>query len=152
MNNLEMINHIQALPSNIIFQADEIVKEGHGQNRGGYIDSQGREASQKEHFLHYYKDKEKVTYAYLRCPQLIIFIAEIAGAKEIWLSNAIAILKRYDAAYDKVNASARNGNYFWGKPEFREFKNALHFQNICMWIKRYETLQQVIEQINLEED
>lgn len=152
MNNLEMMKNVQMLTAEKKYMADKIVHEGHGQNIGGYIDAQGCDTLQKEHFINYYKGKNKITYSYLRCPQLIIFIAEIVGAKEKWIHDAISILKKYDSNYDKMNENGRNGNYMWGTKEFKEFKQALHFKEICGWIKQYDTVSQVIERICQEEE
>ncbi|MGB4661872.1 MAG: hypothetical protein WBI07_22045, partial [Mobilitalea sp.] len=104
MNNgkvCEYVRTIEPHKNNIgeEYISDLCVKQGYGQSYGGYLktckndDIKLAEPSQKEHFLNYYGDKaEKLpTYYYLRCPQLLLFISEIAGVSSKSLDDAYKV-------------------------------------------------------------
>ena len=81
--------------------ADECVREGYGQTCGGYLSLKNTKPTfitQKEHFLSYYDNSDrkskKPTFHYLRCPQLLLFIAEFSGVPQI--EEAYDLLKEYE--------------------------------------------------------
>lgn len=82
--------------------ADEITKHGYRQNSGGYIKGKKNkeEIRQINHFINYYSSKERINkfpiYNYLSCPELIIFISEVAGISKESLKRAFVILKEYE--------------------------------------------------------
>jgi len=123
--------------------SDLFVKQGYGQTCGGYLktykkdDIKLAEPSQKEHFLNYYGDKadKPPTYYYLRCPQLLLFIAEIAGVSRENLKNAYRIVKDYEDS-NNLNGKEKNANYMWGTEEFRKFKSEMHIGDVVRIIRR----------------
>lgn len=145
MTNSDICDLVKNTVTKTPWAADIMVENGHGQNSGGYIETLGKRTAQKEHFLSYYEGKEKITYAYLRCPQLIIFIAEFAGSKDV--SEAVKIVEKYDEKYNREFGSNRDGNYMWGKPEFRELRNTLQFGKICNILKNADSIKQVREEV-----
>ena len=88
MNNRKVCEYISKI-SEREYLADLCVKQGYGQSCGGYLTSYSKDnsiltrPSEKRHFLNYYGNEKNAernpTYYYLRCPQLLLFIAEIAG-------------------------------------------------------------------------
>ena len=135
----------------IIEQLDEVedlfsekcVKEGYGQNCGGYLEQNKEEnISQKQHFLLYYNDAKKdnklPTYGYLRCPQLLLYIAEIAGISSECVEAAYNTLKTYE---DKNNLrdTNKNGDYMWGTKEFKIFKQKLCIGQLVKIMEAAET-------------
>jgi hypothetical protein len=127
MNNGEVCDYVRRTidPHKNKYIADSCVKEGYGQSCGGYLkDCNKKYISQKEHFLNYYDDKAEKppTYSYLRCPQLLLFIA---GVSRKSLEKAYETVKNYEDA-NKLKDDEKNGNYMWGKQAFREFKSKIH--------------------------
>ena len=83
MNNREVCECVKTIDLHKERYFSEIcVEEGYGQTWGGYLTS-GKTLSQKDHFLQYYGREDMAekmpSYTYLRCPQLLLFIAEAAG-------------------------------------------------------------------------
>lgn len=128
------------------------VMQGYGQSCGGYLkacnkyDIKLAEPSQKEHFLNYYDDKagNLPTYNYLRCPQLLLFIAEIAGVSRKNLKDAYKIVMDYENTH-KLRYNEKNGNYMWGKQVFREFKSKIHINDVVGIIRNAENWEEVIK-------
>ncbi|MCW6110142.1 ORF6N domain-containing protein [Clostridium sporogenes] len=132
--------------------SDLCVKQGYGQSCGGYLktckkdDIKLAEPSQKEHFLNYYDDKaEKLpTYNKLRCPQLLLFIAEIAGVSKKSLKDAYKIVMDYEND-NKLRYKEKNANYMLGKQALRDFKSQIHISEVISIIKNAENWNDVIE-------
>ena len=103
------------------------VEEGYGQTCGGYLTS-GKTSSQKDHFLQYYGREDMAekmpSYTYLRCPQLLLFIAEAAGVSREKIENAYNELKQYEDK-NHLHKTEKHGSYLWGNPVFRVFKSQL---------------------------
>lgn len=150
MNNKEVCEYVRTLDPHINsikeeYISDLCVKEGYGQSCGGYLMSCKKdrtileEISQKDHFLNYYSDKGNkfLTYHYLRCPQLLLFIAEIAGVLSEDLKNAYRIVKVYENA-NQLRNKDKNGNYMWGTESFRDFKSKIHINEVVKIIKDAE--------------
>nr|WP_308743435.1 hypothetical protein [uncultured Anaerocolumna sp.] len=157
MNNREVCEYVNTLePHNNNngeeYISDLCVKQGYGQSCGGYLktckkdDIKLAEPSQKQHFLNYYGDKcmaEKLpTYYYLRCPQLLLFIAEIAGVSRENLKNAYTIVKEYENA-NKIRNKEKNANYMWRKQAFRDFKLKIHISEVVRIIRTAENWEEV---------
>lgn len=105
---------------------------------------------QKEHFLNFYgkKDKEEKlpSYYYLRCPQLLLFIAEIAGVSKERLEDAYGMVKAYEDGNNLRNKQ-KNGNYMWGRQEFRDFKTKLQITALVKIIRQAKRWDDVKEQV-----
>lgn len=162
MNNRQVCDYVKTLKEHKLNQdyvCDSFVKSGYGQTTGGYIvlakvvDFPNAEPSQKEHFLDYYgKIPDKLpTYSYLRCPQLILFIAEISGVPHEVLTRATNIIMQYEDKNDLTGSNDKSGNYLWGKQVFRDFKYELKFSQIVRIIKYSNDWGTIFEQVkNLE--
>lgn len=128
--------------------ADCLTKQNWGQTSGGYLcgyEDEDREPTQKEHFLSYYsKKQDKITYAYLRCPQLILFIAEVMGVPHNILEAAAEKITEFDKKYQ----GEKNGNYLWGEKAFGEFKKILFFSDVCKAIKCSEDEDEAKEKVS----
>ena len=157
MNNgkvCEYVRTIEPHKNNIgeEYISDLCVKQGYGQSCGGYLKTRKKddiklaEPSQKEHFLNYYEDKsEKLpTYYYLRCPQLLLFIAEIAGVSRKSLKGAYKKVRDYENA-NKLRYKEKNANYMWGKKAFRDFKSQIHISDVVRIIRDAENWHEVRE-------
>lgn len=135
--------------------ADQCVKDGYGQTCGGYLCSTNTSLvsiKQKEHFLSYYgkKDvKEKnPTYQYLRCPQLLLFIAEISGISELKIKKAYNKLKEYEKN-NGLYKTDKSGNYLWGRKDkfLSEFKEELEIYSLVKIIKEANDWEEVKDKI-----
>lgn len=105
MNNFEFWNAIKKFdehknPYGNELVCDQIVIEGLGQTKGDYFETaceprynkqvihEKAEPSQQFHFYSYYIDakinhsKNMPTYVNLKCPQLIMYVAEMAGLQK----------------------------------------------------------------------
>lgn len=155
MNNKEVCEYVCTLDphkNNIEekYISDLCVEEGYGQSCGGYLTTCKKdsikldEISQKDHFLNYYSDKGVgfPTYHYLRCPQLLLFIAEIAGVSRENLKKAYRIVKGYENS-NQLRNKDKNGNYMWGKQAFREFKSQTHINDVVKIIRKAENWDEV---------
>ncbi len=124
--------------------AEKFVRKGYGQTCGGYLKGKKQEGfsniriSQKEHFLSYYGSEKKrdkfPSYSYLRCPQLLLFIAEIAGLQEEKLEEAYNIISRYEEEND-LTGKEKDANYIFRECKFKEFKKVLQISMIVRIIK-----------------
>jgi len=159
MNNrtvCEAIRKLEKKEKEKEYLADTCVKEGYGQNCGGYLgpvskkDNKAAGPSEKEHFLSYYGREEiaekNPTYQYLRCPQLLLFIAEVAGVSKENLEKAYCILKAYEDK-DEVKEKEKNGNYIWGQKEFTAFKVQLQISNVVKIIKAANNWDEVVKEV-----
>lgn len=157
MNNGKVCEYVRSIEShkNNIgeeYISDLCVKQGYGQSSGGYLKTCKRydiklaEPSQKEHFLNYYSDKAESppTYYYLRCPQLLLFIAEIAGVSSKSIKKAYTILMDYENDNELKNKE-KNGNYMWGKQAFRDFKSKIHISEVVKIISDAQNWDEVRE-------
>lgn len=155
MNNREVCDCIRKV-SKKDYLGDLCVKEGYGQSCGGYLSCYNKNKSEfvlpseREHFLNYYNNEKvidkKPTYHYLRCPQLILFIAEIAGVSNKRLYNAYELLKNYENQ-NRIRCTEKNGNYIWGKDVFRDFKMQLQFNKVNKIICDSKTWDEVIAEV-----
>ncbi|MCI1673529.1 MAG: hypothetical protein LKI34_04860 [Bifidobacterium tibiigranuli] len=148
MNNREVCEYISTVEPHKNnegkeYISDLCVKEGYGQTCGGYLKDcekkgmKSAEPSQKEHFLDYYGDKgeKSPTYYFLRCPQLLLFIAEIAGLSSERLENAFEILKAYENS-ENLRNKEKNGNYIWERQVFRDFKSQMCISDVVRIIRK----------------
>lgn len=89
MNNskvCEYIKNIDLYNNGEIYISELCGNEGYGQSCGGFLESNKENSTQQDHFVYYYGGIDKIeknpTYSYLRCPQLMVFIAEAAGVSK----------------------------------------------------------------------
>ena len=155
MNNRTVCEAISKLKEKQ-YIADKCVKEGYGQNCGGYLgsgskkDSKVAGQSEKEHFLSYYGREEiaekNPTYQYLRCPQLLLFIAEAAGVSEENLKKAYCLLKDYENKKG-IKDKEKNGSYMWRGPELGEIKRQLQISNVVKIIRASRDWAGVVKEV-----
>ena len=145
MTNGEVCKFIKKIPKNKGYLADRCVCEGYGQSSGGYLISSSNKItktdtpSQKEHFLSYYGGEKMLdklpSYHYLRCPQLLLFIAEVAGVSQKRLEKAYEILKKYENDNGLRGSTEKNGNYIWKESVFKELKTQLQIFSLVKIIR-----------------
>lgn len=150
MNNKEICDYVQTVDLHNIrktYISELCVREGFGQSCGGYLEPGKEYLSQKEHFLNYYGGRDKAekwpSYSYLRCPQLLLFIAELAGVSRKKLESAYEELKKYETENSLKDSKEKNGNYLWGKQIFRDFKEQLCIHAIAKIIKNSKNWDEV---------
>lgn len=153
MKNGEVCKFIKKSQKNKEYLADKCVREGYGQSSGGYLISSSNKKiktdtpSQKEHFLSYYGVKGKPdkfpSYNYLRCPQLLLFIAEVAGVSQNRLEQACEILKKYENDKGLRYTTEKNGNYIWKEHEFKELKKQLQISQLVKIIREENNWKKV---------
>lgn len=134
--------------------ADECVREGYGQTCGGYLSLKNTKPTfitQKEHFLSYYDNSDrkskKPTFHYLRCPQLLLFIAEFSGVPQI--EEAYDLLKEYEKN-NRLYKTNKSGNYLWGRKDkfLSEFKRKLGIYSLVKIIDEANSWDEVKKQTN----
>ena len=148
MTNRDFCDYVRSLDDEGYF-ADTHTCNEWGQNCGGYLKSTNGPMKEKAHFLSYYdhSEKEKITYAYLRCPQLIVFIAEIMGVPRELLESAVCIVMKYEEENKTNLQGGKNGNYIWGHKEFTEFKQKLHYSDVIRYIKASSNVEEAKKSI-----
>lgn len=161
MNNREVCEYVRKLDVNKNCEGKEYisdlcVKQGYGQTCGGYLkaysidDLKQEIPSQKEHFLSYYSHKNRIdnmpTYDRLRCPQLLLFIAEIAGISKEILIDAFNIVKNYEEE-NNIKNKMKDGNYMCRSKQYGDFKKKLHISSLVNIIRKSENWDEVIEKV-----
>lgn len=132
---------------------DIMVKNGLGQTVGGYYDEARRpewniaiergsaNPSQNFHFLEYYIENRfkpnkrncPPSYNQLYCPQLLMYIAEVAGLTRKQLLDAYVFLESYEKENGIVNSS-KNAKYLPGDV-LEEYRRRLCIDQITSIIK-----------------
>lgn len=157
MNNAAVCKIIKELECKNLVKtqySEQCVKEGYGQTCGGYLNQCKKSAvnpidiSQTMHFITYYgtKPDKMPTYQYLRCPQLLLFIAENAGLQKKYLVKGYEIVKKYEDD-NKLKFTNKNANYMWGQQAFRNFKLELHVKDLVKIIKESSNWKDVVAQV-----
>ncbi len=144
-------------------KTDEIILSGLGQNTGGYFDDIPKLFNENLQYNHCqfsylghkrYADKQDkvVNFSYLRSPNIISFIAEVAGISEETIADAWKIIVEYEKDNNLIGSTEKNGNYVWGKKDkdgsvLGRFKNALDYKIVCSLIKEKNSLDEVREEL-----
>ena len=136
------------------FVADKCVKERFGQNCGGYLSLKNvnpTDISQKDHFLSYYDNidmqSNRPTFDSLRCPQLLLFIAEFSGVPESKIKDAYELLKEYEKN-NGLYKTNKSGNYLWDRNDgfLSEFKEKIGIYSLVKIIDKSSNWAEVKEQ------
>ena len=155
MINVQVGDFLKSIPNERKYIADICVIEGYGQSSGGYLNASANKSlsyapSQKEHFLNYYGSKSMLSklpsYHYLRCPQLLLFIAEVAevaGVSQNRLERAYEILKKHENDKGLRGITEKNGNYIWKEPVFKKFKEQLQISQLVKIIREENNWEKV---------
>ncbi len=166
MNNLEFWNAIKKFdehknPYGNELVCDQIVKEGYGQTKGGYFEtakkqviSEKAEPSQQFHFYSYYIDtknrSEKMpTYANLKCPQLIMYVAEMVGLDAKIVDKAFNFLKDFEEkrGLKETEKGATYLEKIEGNPS-EVFKFILHISDIQKIIKESSSYEEIVKEVS----
>lgn len=136
--------------------ADKLLKSGYGQTCGGYLEGvdklkrEDAEPSQKTHFINYYgNDKRKYnapSYVRLHCPQLILWIAEVAGVNIDKLQGAERIIIEFENCNDLKGNENKGGSYLGVEVE-RKFKEMLSFSCVNKIIKDAHDWNEVLSEV-----
>ena len=152
MINAQVCDFLKSIPNEGKYIANMCVVEGYGQSSGGYLNASANKPlsyapSQKEHFLNYYGSKRCLnkppSYHYLRCPQLLLFVAEVAGVSQNRLEKAYEILKKHENDKGLRGTSEKNGNYIWKESVFKEFKEELQISRLVKIIREVNNWEEV---------
>lgn len=161
MTHQEVYDFIKDVPEQLNgedYVSDKYVKAGYGQIRGGYFDvayvkdeiilKSEAKPSQKWHLLHsYYSTKiesnnfnmqTEANLYRIMCPQLMLWIAEIAGLKKSILESAMKSAMDYEDA-NKTKDSR--------KIKRDVLLDALYWEKITKAIKTMNTWKEVIEKV-----
>lgn len=175
MNNLEFWNAIKKFDEhkNLYEKelvCDQIVIEGLGQTKGGYFETaceprynkqvirKKAEPSQQFHFFSYYIDyidpkmnrSEKMpTYANLKCPQLIMYVAEMAGLDAKIVDEAFKFLKDFEEkrGLKETEKGATYLEKIEGKPS-EVFKDILHISEIQTIISKSSSYEEIVGKVS----
>ena len=135
---------------------DIMVKNGLGQTTGGYFDEARRpewnikieresaNPSQEYHFREYYIENHKTnhikngvpSYYRLFCPQLLMYIAEVAGLPKKLLLDAYQYLRSYEERNHLIY-SPKNARYL-PADVLKEYKRLLCIRQITDSIKQQQ--------------
>ncbi len=135
--------------------ADECVRKGYGQTCGGYLSLKNTKPTfitQKAHFLSYYDNLDmqsnRPTFHFLRCPQLLLFIAEFSGVPESKIKDAYKLLKEYEKN-NGLYKTNKSGNYLWDRNDgfLSKFKGKLGIYSLAKTIDKASNWDEVKEQI-----
>ena len=159
MNNKAVCEYVEKMkPIESEYFAEKLVNTGYGQTCGGYLQGIRRKeaiekrTSQREHFLSYYgseKKKDKSpSYNYLRCPQLLLFIAEIAGVQKEKLEEAYNIITKYEDEHD-LKGKEKDANYIYRECGFKDLKKVLQISMIVKIINESDYWCEVREKVSL---
>ena len=178
MNNRDFWNSINKNNENRNCNGDELVcdmmvKEGLGQTVGGYfevaeylkynkiIDKTRAEPSQAFHFFEYYIDDgkcnrsdKKPSYNQLKCSQLIMYIAEMAGLDRKILLECLEYVREIEKNKNHFG-SKKPGNYLAsievdnGGNSLKEFKKKIHISEIQSIISAANSYDEIVQQVSL---
>lgn len=172
MNNLEFWNAIKKFDEHKNHYekelvCDRIVIEGLGQTKGGYFETaceprynkqvirEKAEPSQQFHFFSYYIDAEinrsekKPTYASLKCPQLIMYIAEMVGLDKKCVIKAFNFLKDFEEERG-LQTLEKGATYLEkkkGNPS-EVFKDILHISEIQTIITKSSSYEEIVRKVS----
>ena len=139
MTKKQINEHLLKNATEVEYKADKLTKEGYGQTIGGYHETARKKGirkeeplSQKWHFtVSYYEYMKNIdtkpTYSQLKCPELLIWIAEVTGLKDSLIDEAIALVKDFEDKNHSVGQK-KGADYF--APIIGELKKTLHIQEI----------------------
>lgn len=178
MNNKDFWNSIKKYGGHRNRSDDELVcdmmvKEGLGQTVGGYfevaeypkykriIDRSKAEPSQAFHFFEYYIDDEKnnrsdkkPSYNSLKCPQLIMYIAEMAGLDRQILLECLEFIKKIEENARLVDTK-KEGNYL-EKIKLnncdnclKEYRTMIHIREIQNIISKETSYEKIVNRVSL---
>lgn len=172
MNNLEFWNAIKNFdehkkPDGNELKCDKLVKEGFGQTKNGYFETacgksynkqvirEKAEPSQQFHFFSYYIDtetnrsKENPSYARLKCPQLIMYIAEMVGLDAEIVDKAFNFLKDFEEkrGLKETEKGATYLENIEGNPS-EVFKLILHISDIQKIITESSSYEEIVEEVS----
>lgn len=181
MNNKDFWNSIKEYDEHTNRHDDELVcdmmvKEGLGQTEGGYfevaeypkykriIDRSKAEPSQAFHFFEYYIDDEKnnrldkkPSYNSLKCPQLIMYIAEMAGLDRQILLECLKYIRETEESKGLIGMP-KGGGYLEkiklnddndDENRLKEFKKKIHISEIQSIISEGTSYEEVVQKVSL---
>lgn len=173
MNNKEFWNLIKKYKhrnrNNDELVCDMMVKGGFGQTVGGYfevaeypkykrkIDPSNAEPSQAFHFFEYYIDnnrsEKKPSYNSLKCPQLIMYIAEMAGLNRQILLEGLEFIKKIENKTILVDTE-KGGNYL-EKIKLndrdnclKEYRTMIHIREIQNIISKETSYEEIVKRVS----
>ena len=180
MNNKDFWNSIKEYDEHTNRHDDELVcdmmvKEGLAQTEGGYfevaeypkykriIDRSKAEPSQAFHFFEYYIDDEKnnrldkkPSYNSLKCPQLIMYIAEMAGLNRQILLECLEFIKKIEENANLVGTK-KKGNYLEKIKVnncdncLKEYRLMIHIREIQDIISKEPSYKKIVNRVSLIE-
>lgn len=136
-----------------VYIADELTMKGYGQTTGEYHKKARKRnianPTQKWHFtVSYYENIKNVekspTYNLLHCPELLIWIAEVAGLNQAILSSARDCVIDFEEKND-LKGAVKGGLYI--KPIEKELKTILHINEINRIIKNSTDWTEVMNKV-----
>lgn len=143
-------------------EADQLTKDGYGQSNrnGGYLKKfeawkkkekifDDVQATQHWHLICSWGELENPQIFRLKCPQLMIYIAEICGWSKKCIENAVEELKKYEDGKKLRNTSNKGGNYLEVKAEGSNitqaylFKESLRYNHLCKIIDESASWEEI---------
>lgn len=155
MTKKEINEYLSANANESNYKADKLTREGYGQTIGAYHNNAKKigmsNPTQKWHFtVSYFEYMGDVdsnpTYYSLKCPELLIWIAEVVGLSEKIIDRAIVLLKNYECDNGLVGKE-KGTNCF--KPIIGELKKILHITEINKILCDSVSWSEVTEKVGL---
>ena len=155
MKNIDVINYIIDKGKSTDFKtyiSELCTNELYGQNCGGFYKNKNREnddLTQKNHFISYYisRKDEEPSYSRLFCPQLLLFIAELAGLNQQKLDNGYKHIKDFEHSH-KIVGKEKNAKYMCKDRALTELKSILNIYDIEKIIKFAANWDEVVKEVN----
>lgn len=180
MTTKEFINYVEASvcgddffvsESKKLKKADQLTRDGYGQSnrKGGYLKSfetwkkqnnipQEAQATQYWHMINSWGKLDNPQILRLKCPQLMLYIAEVCGWNETNIDNAINEIKQYEDSRGLKCSSCKGGNYLEKKgvgenvSEAIIFKESLKYYHLCKIIDESTTLDEIKSKVRPMKD
>ncbi len=155
MTKKEVKEYLEKNANKSVYVADEFVKKGYGQTVGGYHNVARKRnvanPTQKWHFtVPYYEHQKNVnknpTYSRLHCPELLIWIAEVAGLNKTVYNKAVEYIINFEEK-NQLKETQKNGKYIQSIE--KEFKNLLHIYEIQKIINSSSDWTEVMNKVAL---
>lgn len=136
------------------YLGDKLSELGYGQNSGGYLigcEDKVMLVCQEKHFLNFYlkKSEDLPTYHRLHCPQLMLWVAEIAGLRNEYLMSAFNYIIAFEER-EGIKNTSKGGSYLNDyNGVISEFRSILRISKINNIICNSQSWEEVL--LNVKE-
>ncbi len=154
MTKKEVNEYLKQFAEERDYKADKFTEEGYGQTIGAYHEEAKKcgiiKPTQKWHFTESYFNyisniDNKPTYYQLHCPELMIWIAEVAGLNGSMIDETIIFIKKYE---DERNMKCKNKDGIFFAPIEPVIKDMLRMSDINHIISESGCWEDVVNKVS----